>query len=303
MNNKKQLTVIGATGNLGAPVVKILLEKGFFIKAIVRNPEKARILFGNHENIQIVKADLNHPKELKEALKDTEYLYLNLSTHTTELQVPFAAEREGIANILKSIDREKIKQIISISGLGALDNVPKKNGFRFIPNIIRKQGHKMIKESGIPYTILHCSWFFDSFVLYQRNGAYPVIGNNNSHIFFTNCIDFTNHLVNAIGNRAALYKEFPVQGKTGYKHSDAAKLFFSAFAPSVKVNVLPMFILNILSRFKKEMRFVKHMADYSFQSYETYLAEEFQTIRILGDSETSPEEYAAYLKKMNLYQL
>ena len=58
MNNIKQITVIGATGNIGAPVVKNLLKWRFHVKVIARNKSKAQQIFETHENIEILEADL-----------------------------------------------------------------------------------------------------------------------------------------------------------------------------------------------------------------------------------------------------
>ena len=301
MATAKHITIIGATGNLGVPVTKNLLSFGFDVKLVVRNRAKARKLFGTSENIQIIEANLTDMPALKGALSDTEYLYLNLSTHTTQLQVSFATEREGVANILEAINKAKIKQIIAISGLGALDNNHKVSGFEFIPNIIRKQGQKLIKASGIPYTFLHCTWFADSFIIYSRNNTYAVIGDTENPIFFTNCYDYTRHLVKAIGNPDAFYKEFPVQGEEGLSHPEAAKRFLSIYSQSTKVKPLPGWILNILAPFKKEMKFLKHMSDYFSQSNETFLPEECGTYKTLGRPTQSLRQYARKVKREAFY--
>jgi len=301
MSSKKQISIIGATGNIGIPIVKNLVNFGYEVKVIVRNLEKARKLFGNLSDVQIIKADLKNISALNIALKHTEYLYLNLSTQTTELNTVFATEREGVANIIEAIDKESIKQIISISGLGAFDNLQDTGSFIFIPNIIRKHGQKIIKESGIPYTILHCSWFVDSFVFYRRNNIYSVIGDTQNPIYFTNCYDFTLMLANAIDNPNALYKEFPVQGTEGSKHPEAAELFLSIYTENSKVKVLPIWIIGIMAIFKKEMKFLKHMSDYFNKSRETFLAEEYETYKVLGNPTLSLTDYAEKLKSEGFY--
>jgi hypothetical protein len=194
------------------------------------------------------------------------------------------------------VDKDSIKQIICISGLGAMDNNQDPGKFRFIPNVIRKQGHKLIKDSGIPYTILHCSWFIDSFIFYQRNHSYSVIGDTEHPIYFTNCLDFSKQIANAIANPEAFYKEFPVQGSVGLKHPEAARIFFSVYDKSTKVNKLPSGLMSFLALFNSELKMVKHMSDYFSDSVETYLAEDFETCTILGKSETSIKDYALKLK-------
>ncbi|MEZ5070236.1 MAG: NAD(P)-binding oxidoreductase [Bacteroidales bacterium] len=201
MSSKPTLTVIGATGNLGAPVVKHLALMGYPVKAIVRNPEKAEKLFAGLSGVEIYRANLQRVGELRPALAGSTHVYLNLSTNTVDRTLPFYEEREGVANILEAIDPTAIRQILCISGLGAFDNVAPTGDFSFVPNLIRKQGHRLIKDSGIPYTFLHCTSFLDNFVLYRRKGAYSVIGSTQFPIHFTNCYDYSRHLARAIDNR------------------------------------------------------------------------------------------------------
>jgi hypothetical protein len=301
MNTAKKISIIGGTGNLGIPVVKFLLKSGFEIKLIVRNTTKAKELFGGEDSLRIIEADLKDVSKLSTALTDTEYLYLNLSTNAIRVDIPFSTEREGIANILNSVNRDKIKQIIAISGLGAFDNVKTPGSFEFVPNIIRKQGHKLLKNSGIPYTILHCSYFADSFAIFRRKNTYSIIGDTKNPIYFTNCGDYSNYLMNAIANENAFYKEFPIQGREGFTHPEAAKIFLDIYSKSTRIAVLPGRILSLLALFSKEMKFVKHMSDYFSSSTEVFIAEEFDTYKILGEPGYSLSDYAQLLKNEQLY--
>ncbi len=168
MSQVKEITIIGGTGNLGVPIIKFLLDFGFQVTLIARNPEKANNIFKGLTNIRIAEADLFNIEKLTKALDKTAYLYLNLGTQALSLDEGPYEEREGIENVLKAVNRERIEQIISISGLGTFDKVELPAGVQFIPNVIRQQGHELIKASGIAYTFLHCSWFADSFVVYRR---------------------------------------------------------------------------------------------------------------------------------------
>jgi len=301
MSEIKKITVIGATGNLGAPVVKFLLADGFEVKIIVRNTRKAKNIFGDHPHLTLEEADLSNVPSLKKALSDTAYLYLHLATQNTDIRAPFCADREGVANILEAVDRSRIKQILVISGLGAFSESHLKGATTFVPNAIRMQGHQLIKASGIPYTLLHCSWFADSFVFYRRKGSYSVIGDAKNPIYFTNCYDFTRHLVNSIGNPDALNREFPIQGITGLPHPVAAKTFLNEFDEKSKVSVLPHGLLKILAFFNKDMKFVKHMSEYFSAYSEPYLAQKHDTYNLLGKPTLSLTEYAQKLKKEGIY--
>lgn len=298
----KCISIIGGTGNLGVPVVQNLLHFGYKITLIARNHEKAKKIFGKNTNIIYSKADLQDISDLKNALSETEYLYLNLSTQSLDLKIPFAAEREGIANIISAVNPSRIKQIIAISGLGAFSNVHKPNSIEFVPNTIRKQGHRLLKDSGIPYTILHCTWFVDSFVIYQRKNTYSVIGDTKTPIYFTDCFNYSKHLANAIGNSDAFYREFPIQGNKGFTHPEAANRFFKIYNPKTKVAKLPHSIVFLLAIFNKQMKYVKLMSRYFSNYKEELLAEECGTYNILGFPTSDILDYAQKIKIENTYK-
>ena len=183
---------------------------------------------------------------------------------TIDPDIPFASEREGIENIINAVNRDRIKQIISISGLGAFQKDILAHVNDFIPNLIRVQGQQIMKDSGIPYTIMHCSWFLDSFAIYQRKGTYSILGYNKHPIFFINGYDYARQIANAIGNEKAFNKEYPIQGKQGMDHLEAAKKFLAIYSPQVKAKPLPMGILRLLALFNKNFKVLKHMATFFY---------------------------------------
>ncbi|HKJ40823.1 MAG TPA: NAD(P)H-binding protein, partial [Sunxiuqinia sp.] len=75
----KQLSVIGATGKLGIPMIHRLIQQGIEVTAIVRNVEKANETLP--AEVKLVEGDLKDVDSLNRALKNTGTLYLNSSTH------------------------------------------------------------------------------------------------------------------------------------------------------------------------------------------------------------------------------
>ena len=58
-STQKKIFVAGATGNTGKRIVEQLLEKGFSVKAGVRDIDKAKTIFSNNPSLQIVSTLLN----------------------------------------------------------------------------------------------------------------------------------------------------------------------------------------------------------------------------------------------------
>ncbi|WP_027721666.1 hopanoid-associated sugar epimerase [Maridesulfovibrio zosterae] len=65
--------ITGATGLIGSRLVPILYAQGFKIKALVRDPEKARRMFS--EPIEFISGDLNDASAIDTALQGCQYLF------------------------------------------------------------------------------------------------------------------------------------------------------------------------------------------------------------------------------------
>ena len=53
--------ILGATGALGYGHVKALLERGAQVTVLVRSAERAHVLFGEHENLDVAVGDICRP--------------------------------------------------------------------------------------------------------------------------------------------------------------------------------------------------------------------------------------------------
>lgn len=54
--------VVGATGGVGKRVVKRLVDRGYQVRALVRNVEKAQEMLGN--NLELIAGDITKPETL-----------------------------------------------------------------------------------------------------------------------------------------------------------------------------------------------------------------------------------------------
>ncbi|WP_336212168.1 NAD(P)H-binding protein [Nonomuraea sp. LPB2021202275-12-8] len=67
-----RILVTGATGNVGRHVVTRLAEAGLRVRALVRDPARARL----PEGVEVVRGDLTAPETLAPALDDVEIVFL-----------------------------------------------------------------------------------------------------------------------------------------------------------------------------------------------------------------------------------
>jgi uncharacterized protein YbjT (DUF2867 family) len=130
------ILVTGATGTVGREVVTQLLAAGQTVRAMTRNPAKARL----DARVDVVRGDFEDPASLAAATRAVDRVF-SLTTGPQiglhERNLAYAAKIAGVRHIVK------------LSALGG-DGETK--------NDIRKwhdEGEHAIREAGIPLTVLH----------------------------------------------------------------------------------------------------------------------------------------------------
>ncbi len=160
-NNK--ILVVGATGNVGSELVKLLVAAGETVKAATRNPNRE---LGS--GVEPVLYDFDDPRTLDGALKDVDRVfYLSRSAD------PLAA---AVAKPLFEKAAERgVKHIVNMSALGVDAD----------DRISLRQVELLLERSGIHFTILRPNWFMQNFasgfmndMLREKNALYIPAGDS-----------------------------------------------------------------------------------------------------------------------------
>ena len=150
----KKIFVTGATGNQGGAVVRNLLNKGFYVKALVRNPVAAK--FSPHEGMEIIKGDLDDPASYRSHLKDVDGVFCNLVfKYGIEKEIKQGVELVNVS------EENKIGHFVYSSVIGCDLNTG-------IPHWESKfiiEDH--LKTSGISYTILRPASLYENMLIPQ----------------------------------------------------------------------------------------------------------------------------------------
>ncbi len=143
MNPK--FVVLGANGNVGTPLVQILLKAGYQVKSVSRTGEAINGSEGFTFNF-------HNPSTLSTLFSDVDAAYIMLpsgNVDITELLLPVV--EAAIANQTKVVFQ-------SVLGADRDDNHP------------YRQVEIALEKSGIPYVILRPNWFADNFHTYWKAG-------------------------------------------------------------------------------------------------------------------------------------
>ncbi|KAM1256031.1 hypothetical protein ACFX1Q_030196 [Malus domestica] len=163
-SSSKLVLVIGGTGGVGQLVVASLLDRNIKSRLLLRDPEKATTLFGEHdeETLQIFKGDTRNPKDLDPSIFEG-VTHVICCSGTTAFpskrwegdNTPERVDWEGVRNLISALP-SSLKRIVLVSSVG----VTKSNELPWsIMNLFgvlkyKKMGEDMLRNSGLPFTII-----------------------------------------------------------------------------------------------------------------------------------------------------
>jgi uncharacterized protein YbjT (DUF2867 family) len=148
------IAVFGATGQTGSEVTRQLAAQGVPTRALVRNPEKGRLLEGL--GVEIVQADLEQPDTLEAALAGAERAYFTTSGEATQSSPNFyaAAKRAGVKHIVRTSGSFMVRE---------------PHGIRF--DEWHHQAELALEASGLDWTHLRPSYFMQNLLLQGASGT------------------------------------------------------------------------------------------------------------------------------------
>lgn len=265
----QKIAFVGATGNLAPYVYKAMVEQGYKVRAIVRNPEKLRAMPDFSNKIEVVKADLKDVAGLKKGFENMDAVYLNLAT--VDDQATFQPEIHGVKNIIEAAKATGIKRIFHVSAITIM--YPEfANGANIFINDIRKNGYNQLIDSGIPCTFFHLSWMMEALDFAMRKGnslngfkgfKYPFywLSARDLGDMVISAIELSNHNEN---------RDYIMQGKKAVSLEDALNIYATQFTPALKVQMAPGWLVKMIGLFNKEAKLGGIIFDF-FKNYKEEL--------------------------------
>ena len=284
----KNILVIGSTGMLGKPVTQELVNAGFNVSALVRNPEKAKKELP--VGVKLIKGDISSEKDLDVAMQGQDALYLSLSIKQTEKRSFFHSEQGGIENVLKVAKQQNIKRIAYLSSLVMF--YQGMNGFNWWVFEIKHNAVKMIKESKIPYTIFYPSNFMESLSgMYKQGKMLMLSGKSLYPMYFISAVDYGKQVAKSFSIPTSENKDYIVQGTESFIADDAVKLFKSNYKKEkLFISKAPLAMLKFFGNFSIKMNYGSHIIDALNNYPEKFQAE--TTWKELGKPEMTIKKYA-----------
>ncbi|CAI9407573.1 NAD(P)H azoreductase [Pleomorphomonas sp. T1.2MG-36] len=207
-----KILVIGATGNVGRPLVKALLARGEAVKAASRNGKPV-------DGAEGVVFDVADPMTFPNAFEDVDRAFVMLPSGYTEakallLPIIEAAATRGVKVVLQSV-----------LGVDADDSIP------------YRQAEIALEKSGVRWVVLRPNWFTDNFVNYWKPGidaagviAVPAADGKSS---FIDARDIADSAAAALTTDRFDGKAFNLTGPEALGYAEAAALISEAIGKPV----------------------------------------------------------------------
>lgn len=110
-----KILVTGATGYVGTRLIPKLLEEGYSIRCLARNPEK--LTNRNRPGVEVIRGDVLDLPSLKSALKDIDIAYYLV--HAMGKQGDFRSrDKQSARNFALAAKFNEVQRIIYLGGLG-----------------------------------------------------------------------------------------------------------------------------------------------------------------------------------------
>jgi uncharacterized protein YbjT (DUF2867 family) len=145
--------VAGATGGTGQQVVRELATAGFRVRALVRDPARAREVLG--DSVEYATGDVRDRATLDAALEGARYAISTVgATRKDPANSPEFVDYQGVRNLAEAAAAAKLDQVVLVSSAGVTQKDHVLN--RMFDNVLvwKGKGEDALRGSGVPYTIV-----------------------------------------------------------------------------------------------------------------------------------------------------
>ncbi len=149
------ITVFGATGTTGAPLVDTLMAKGATVRAVTSDPSRLDAL--KAKGCEAVVANFTDPAALARACDGAEKIYLVTPAHLDM--------RQWKANVIAAAKTAGVRHVVVATGLGASP----KAGLTF--GKWHSETQELLKQSGLDWTFVQPTYFMQNLLWQAGNIA------------------------------------------------------------------------------------------------------------------------------------
>jgi len=243
MSTKKRVLIAGASGYLGRFAIKEFKERGYYIRILVRNPDKIKTAGPHGEPAvydiadEIVVGDVTNPDSIKGICEGIDLVFSSLGLTAPDPKfTSFDVDHLGNGRILEQAIQEKVSRFIYVS-------VFNQDKMADVPSI---KAHELfvtdLKASGIPWTVIRPNGYFSDmgrFFSMAQSGHMFMVGEGEKKINPVHGADLAK--VCADGAEG-ICREIAVGGPDIYTFREVMEMAFHVCGKPVWITPLPVWL-------------------------------------------------------------
>ena len=279
---KKSIVVLGGTGLFGKPTVNQLVQDGFQVRVLARDPEKAKALLP--KEVEVVLGDVTDLASLESAMTDCWGVHISVGGPVDRLSA------ENVAILAPKLGLQRIGYISGAT-------VAEEN--RWFPMVAQKlDAEKALRECGVPSTIFCPTWPMEQIARFARDGKPFLMGKQPLPVHFFAADDLALMVSTAFQKEEAAGKRFYIYGPEALSMPEALTRYCQIMHPEAeKVSIMPIWLAKLIAALtqNEDMKFAANLLGYFNQTPE--VGDAAETSALLGAPTTTLEAWMESRKK------
>ncbi len=222
--------IVGATGQVGSNLINELKNKGFPVRAVVRNPDKL-----SDKTIETRTADLFNLEQLTEAFNGGTAVFVLTPENPTSNDI-IEDTRQIVENYKKAIQATGIKKVVALSCVGS--HIDSNTGNVLMSRILEQT----LDDLDIEKVFIRPSYYFSNWLGYletvEQYGILPTFFPEGLKIEMHSPIDLAKFIAKVITDTSSK-KVYELTGQEKYSPLDVANTFSKLLNKNVTVQSIP----------------------------------------------------------------
>jgi uncharacterized protein YbjT (DUF2867 family) len=240
----QKVLVAGATGYLGRFVVQEFKKRGYWVRALARNPQKL-VEIGpflepavKDQVDEVFVGEVTKPETLSGLCDGIDIVFSSIGITRQRDKVSFwEVDYQGNKNLLQLAMKAAVGKFIFVSVFKA----------DIIENLAtaREMFVEDLTKSGLDYAVVRPTGYFSDMseiLKMAKSGRVYLIGDGHHRINPIHGADLAKVCADAVESRQ---REIPVGGPETYSHEEIAELAFSILGKNRKITRIPMWMVNL----------------------------------------------------------
>ncbi len=243
------ILVTGGTGFVGGHLIRRMRREGLAVRALVRSPEKAQKL--KELGVEVVAGDIDNRTSLEKAAAGVErVVHLVGIIQETQSASFRSVHVEGTRNMVHAAKSSGVRHFFYQSALGT------RPGAKSQYHKTKWQAEEIVRESGVPYTIMRPSLIYgpgDQFTLrlaeiIRQSPVLPVIGSGKSKVQPIFIDDVVDCIIKAVTSDSFLNEIYEIGGPEQLTYEDVTRAIAEAMGINRPAVHMPMLFMKPMAR-------------------------------------------------------